>query len=74
MSSTRVITDRRVPALVVKTGQDPIHSGTIGAMRPLDRLGVPLPLIGRPLMLAAGLGNRTDVSSASVPGCGPVGR
>jgi D-aspartate ligase len=34
--------DRRVPALVVKIGDYPLHSGGVGAIRTLGRLGVPV--------------------------------
>ncbi len=34
--------DRRVPALIVKIGRYPLHSGGVGAIRTLGRLGVPV--------------------------------
>jgi predicted ATP-grasp superfamily ATP-dependent carboligase len=34
--------DRRVPALIVKIGQYPLHSGGVAAVRTLGRLGVPV--------------------------------
>ena len=34
--------DSRVPALIVKIGQYPLHSGGVGAIRTLGRLGVPV--------------------------------
>jgi D-aspartate ligase len=37
--------DREVPALVVKVGSYPIHSGGVGAARALGRLGVPVHVI-----------------------------
>ena len=34
--------DRQVPALIVKVGHYPLHSGGLGAIRTLGRLGVPV--------------------------------
>ena len=34
--------DRNTPALIVKVGQYPLHSGGLGAIRTLGRLGVPV--------------------------------
>jgi D-aspartate ligase len=34
--------DRSIPALIVKVGQYPLHSGGVGAIRTLGRLGVPV--------------------------------
>jgi D-aspartate ligase len=36
------IADRRIPALIVKIGDYPVHSGGLGAVRTLGRLGVPV--------------------------------
>ena len=42
MSRPVVERDSRVPALIVKIGQYPLHSGGVGAIRTLGRLGVPV--------------------------------
>ena len=34
--------DYQVPALIVKIGHYPVHSGGVGAVRTLGRLGVPV--------------------------------
>src|SRR5215213_2890247 len=34
--------DRSVPALLVKIGHYPIHAGSLGAVRSLGRMGVPV--------------------------------
>lgn len=40
--------DRDVPALLVKIGQYPVHSGGVGVIRTLGRLGVPVYAITEP--------------------------
>ncbi|HET7016887.1 MAG TPA: hypothetical protein VFI65_23390 [Streptosporangiaceae bacterium] len=40
--------DRSVPALVLKVGQYPVHSGGLGVIRTLGRLGVPVYAITEP--------------------------
>lgn len=40
--------DRSVPALVLKIGQYPVHSGGLGVIRTLGRLGVPVYAITEP--------------------------
>jgi predicted ATP-grasp superfamily ATP-dependent carboligase len=40
--------DRAVPALVLKVGQYPVHSGGLGVIRTLGRLGVPVYAITEP--------------------------
>jgi len=42
MTGPVVDADRRVPALILKIGQYPLHSGGVGAIRTLGRLGVPV--------------------------------
>jgi hypothetical protein len=42
MGNPAVEADRDVPALIVKIGQYPLHSGGVGAIRALGRLGVPV--------------------------------
>lgn len=42
MSEPRLDLDRNTPALIVKVGQYPIHSGGVAAIRTLGRLGVPV--------------------------------
>lgn len=39
---TTVDLDRSVPALMVRLGRSPLHHGTLGAIRTLGRLGVPV--------------------------------
>ena len=42
MSKPAVTADRYVPALLLKIGQYPLHSGGVAAIRTLGRLGVPV--------------------------------
>jgi D-aspartate ligase len=42
MIKPMVDADRSTPALIVKVGQTPLHSGAVGAIRTLGRLGVPV--------------------------------
>ena len=42
MSKTTMAADRRVPALILKVGQYPLHSGGLAAVRTLGRLGIPV--------------------------------
>jgi predicted ATP-grasp superfamily ATP-dependent carboligase len=37
-----IAADRRVPALILKVGQYPLHSGGLAAVRTLGRLGIPV--------------------------------
>jgi D-aspartate ligase len=37
-----VTADRRVPALILKVGQYPPHSGSVAVVRTLGRLGIPV--------------------------------
>ena len=39
---TTIAADRQVPALILKVGQYPLHSGGLAAVRTLGRLGVPV--------------------------------
>lgn len=48
MRTAAVELDRSVPALVLKIGQNPLHSGPVGAMRSLGRCGVPAYAITEP--------------------------
>jgi predicted ATP-grasp superfamily ATP-dependent carboligase len=45
--------DRGVPALTVKIGQYPVHSGGLGAIRTLGRLGVPVYAVTEPGLVPA---------------------
>src|SRR6185437_3573640 len=40
--------DSRIPALLLKVGQYPIHSGGLGVIRTLGRLGIPVYAITEP--------------------------
>ena len=42
MSKTMMAADQRVPALILKVGQYPLHSGGLAAVRTLGRLGIPV--------------------------------
>ena len=42
MGKLMVEADRGIPALIAKVGQYPLHSGGVGAIRTLGRLGVPV--------------------------------
>ena len=39
---TTIAADRQVPALILKVGQYPLHSGGLAAVRTLGRLGIPV--------------------------------
>lgn len=47
--------DRSVPALAFKVGQYPVHSGGVGVIRTLGRLGVPVYAITEPGLTPAGV-------------------
>ena len=47
-AACRVPLDRAVPALMVKIGQYPVHSGGLGVLRSLGRCGVPVYAITEP--------------------------
>jgi len=42
LTGPAVRADRSVPALIIKIGEYPLHSGGVGAIRTLGRLGVPV--------------------------------
>lgn len=46
--------DREVPALLLKVGQYPVHSGGLGVIRTLGRLGIPVYAITEPGLTPAG--------------------
>jgi D-aspartate ligase len=52
---TSVHADRGVPALIVKIGYEPLHSGGLGAIRTLGRLGVPVYVISEDALTPAAL-------------------
>lgn len=45
---------REVPALIFKIGQYPVFAGSLGAMRTLGRVGVPVYAITEPGLTPAG--------------------
>src|SRR5208283_4322855 len=49
------LADRGIPALIVKIRHYPVHSGALGAVRTLGRLGVPVYLISEDAFTPAAL-------------------
>ena len=79
------LADRRVPALIVKIGQYPLHSGGLGAVRTLGRLGIPVYVISEDALTPAALSryctgrfiwrtNSRDSSEVLVAGLQDIGR
>ena len=58
-----VTADCRIPALVVKTGRDPMHSGEVGVIRTLGRLGVPVYTLAEDRFTPAALSGTADMYS-----------
>jgi predicted ATP-grasp superfamily ATP-dependent carboligase len=58
-SRPAVDADHRVPALIVKVGRYPLHSGGVGAIRTLGRLGVPVYAITEDRLTPAALSRYT---------------
>jgi D-aspartate ligase len=50
-----LVLDGGVPALVLKVGQYPVHSGPVGVIRSLGRLGVPVFAVTEPGVTPAGV-------------------